>query len=395
MLSEERRERSETESATDIGSEANGLELCICSVSVQVEYYRSVEYSVKWERPMHTRHSSRLSRAAKKSLHKSPSTDEDFVQRKVRSKRQRRTEATEVNTGKGSKRDIIDVINDRQDEKPVYEEDELKTVEIADKGLDESDEDCASVTSSVASGPSIFHHTTSNEGIPLQDLCAACQKLFQRAKRMKAPIKDKLLDNDPKSLICDQWVLNKKWRRRRLPYATGKRLIHVKVLQKRQLKKGAKRREQPVREGGPAACSRPHAFLQRNLRRCIKEPVQKERKTKRRKRTSDDSHRYRVAKQQRLLSNTHHQQHIDNTCTYSHPGSSHSSSLGYESCSDQETQIQADTDQTVDVIPGTVSVETTNPRELPPVQTPKKKKPGLRDLLVLLRGNSSIIRETR
>lgn len=122
--------------------------------------------------------------------------------------------------------------------------------------------------------------------------------------------------------------------------------------------------------------------------------MKKERKTKRRKRTSDDSHKYRVAKQQRLLSNTQHQQHMDNTCAdgdRGRPGNSHSSSLGYESCSDEETQPQADTDQTA------ASVEsTTNTTELPAVQTPAKKKRGLRDLLVLLRGNSSmIIRETR
>lgn len=147
---------------------------------------------------MYTRHSSRLSRSAKRSLQRSPSPDEDLVQRRVRSKRQRRTEATEVNTGK---RDIIDIIDDTQDEKLASAEDGLKTVDIDDKGLDDSNEDCASVTSSVASGPSIFHHSTLSDGRPQQDLCSACRKLFQRAKRMKAPIKNKLLDNGEQSFL--------------------------------------------------------------------------------------------------------------------------------------------------------------------------------------------------
>lgn len=135
---------------------------------------------------MYTRHSSRPQRAAKRSFQKSPSPDEDVVQRRVRSRRQRRTEATEVDTGR---RDIIDIINDTQDG--------LKTVEIADEGLDHSDED------SVASGPSIFHHTTASDGTRQQDLCPACRRLFHRAKRMKAPIKNKLLDNSEQSFsVC-------------------------------------------------------------------------------------------------------------------------------------------------------------------------------------------------
>ncbi|XP_022610600.1 uncharacterized protein LOC111228809 isoform X2 [Seriola dumerili] len=310
---------------------------------------------------MNPRRSSRLPKAAKKSPQRSPSPNEEGIQRKLRSKKQRtgqrKTEAGDgvINTDEGSNRDIIDIINYTHDVKCVAEEDEGKFVEIADKGVDESDEDCASVTSSVASGPSVLYHTTSKKRRRPRDLCSACQKLYQRAKKMKAQIKNKLLDNDPKSLTCDQWVLIKKWRPRRLPNAT------------------------------------------RNLRRCIKVPVKKERKNKRRKRTSDDSQGSRVAKQQRLHSNSHHQR-IDNSCTdggRGQPTSSHGSSPGFESCSDQETNNQADTDQTVELIPCTVTLETIKPRELLARQQKAKKTSGFRDLLAQLRGNSSmIVRET-
>ncbi|XP_056248240.1 uncharacterized protein si:ch211-227n13.3 isoform X1 [Seriola aureovittata] len=399
------RERYETKPATDSRSEADGLESCSHSFSIKVEYYRSLEYYLEWERPMNPRRSSRLPKAAKKSPQRSPSRNEEVIQRKLRSKRQRtgqrKTEAGDgvINTDEGSNRDIIDIINYTHDVKCVAEEDEGKLVEIADNGVDESDEDCASVTSSVASGPSVLYHTTSKKRRRPRDLCSACQKLYQRAKKMKAQIKNKLLDNDPKSLTCDQWVLIKKWRPRRLPNATGKRLIHVKLVQKRlALKKGVKRSEQQVIEGESSACSRPHTFLQRNLRRCIKVPVKKERKNKRRKRTSDDSQGSRVAKQQRLHSNSHHQR-IDNSCTDSgrlQPTSGHGSSPGFESCSDQETNNQADTDQTVELIPCTVTLETNEHRELLARQQKAKKTSGFRDLLAQLRGNSSmIVRETR
>ncbi|XP_071347898.1 uncharacterized protein [Trachinotus anak] len=353
---------------------------------------------------MYPRRSSRLPKVSKKSPLRSPSPDEEVIQRKLRGKRRRTGQRTTdtgngvVKTDKDSNRDIINIISDTQDARQVAEEVEGEVVEIVDEGVDESDEDCGSISSSVASGPSVLYHTMAKKQRP-QDLCSACQKLYQRVKKMKAPVKKKLLDNDPKSLTCDQWVLIKKFRPRRLPNPRGKLLIHVQLVQKRlELKRGVKPSEQHMKEGESSACSRPHTFLQRNLRRCVKVPVKKERKNKRRKRTRGDSQGSRVAKQQRPHSNSRHQ-HIGNSCTDGngrHPASGHSSPPGFESCANQETNSRANTDLTVKLIPCTVALESIMPRELPARKQTAKKSSGFRHLLAQLRGNSSmIVRETR
>lgn len=146
---------------------------------------------------MYPRGSSRPPKASKRSPQRSPSPVEEVIQRRLRGKRQRsglrKTEAADsvVNTDEGRERDIIDIINTTHDAQRVAEDDEVKFVEVADKGVDESDEDCASVTSSVASGPSILLKKPKKQ----TPLCSACRKLYQKAKKMKAPIKNKLLDN--------------------------------------------------------------------------------------------------------------------------------------------------------------------------------------------------------
>ncbi|XP_075954189.1 uncharacterized protein LOC142956466 isoform X1 [Anarhichas minor] len=360
--------------------------------------YRSFEYCVKWKLPMYPRRSSRPPKASKRSPQRSPSPNEEVIQRRWRGKRQRtglrEAEADDnlVNTDKEEEdRDIIDVINSTLQARRVAEEDEVKFVEVTDEGVDDSDEDCVSVTSSIASGPSVLHNSVSPKKLrPPQGLCSACKTLYQKAKKMKAPIKSKLLDNDPKSLTCDQWVLIKSWRPRRLPNARGKLLIRVQLVKKRlAVNNGANR---PARCGGDSpACSRPHAFLQRNLRRRVRVPVKKK---SRRKRTRDGSQGRRVAKQQRLLSNNRGQR------VSSSPASGPSGSAGFEGRSDQEVNDESDTNPTLELIPSTVTMETTKPREVPPEQkAPKKKKTttgGFRDLLAQLRGNSSmIVRETR
>ncbi|XP_040910320.1 uncharacterized protein si:ch211-227n13.3 [Toxotes jaculatrix] len=352
---------------------------------------------------MYLRRSSRIPKSSRKSPQRSPSPNE-VIQRKLRSKRQRigqrKTEAGDgvVYTDERNNRDIINIIDDTHDTKCVSEEDEGKFVEVTDKGVDESDDDCASVTSSIASGPSVLYHTTPKKWRPSLDLCSACQKLYQKAKKMKAPIKNKLLDNDPESLTCDQWVLIKKWRPRRLPNAKGRLLIHVQLIMKSfQGKKGVKRRVQYVGEGESTTCSRPHTFLQRNLRRCVRVPLKKEgKRNKRRKRARDDTQGSHLAKQKRLRSNSHSpfigKSFTDDSGLY--PNSSHDSSPGLEGCNDQHSQ--ADTHLTVALIPSTVTLKTTEPRELPQKKKTPKTTNGFRDLLAQLRGNSSmIVRETR
>ncbi|XP_044074946.1 uncharacterized protein si:ch211-227n13.3 isoform X2 [Siniperca chuatsi] len=352
---------------------------------------------------MYQRRSSRLLKASKKSPQRSPSPNEDVIQRRFRGKRQRtglrEAEAGDsaVNTVGGWHRDILDIINSTHDAKRVAEEDEVKFVEVADKGVDESDEDCASVTSSIASGPSLLYNTTTKKPRPSQGLCSACRTLYQKAKKMKAPIKNKLLDNDPKSLTCDQWVLIKKCRPRRLPNARGKLLIHVQLVKNRlKVKNGAK---QCVGEGESSACLRLHTFLQRNLRRHVRVPVKKERKKNRRKRARDDSQGPpRAAKQQRLHSNDHLQQ-IGISCADNnglHPTGGHSSSPDFVASSDQEIDDPTGKDLTVELIPSAVTLETTKPEVVSPKQKAPKKRGGFRDLLAQLRGNSSmIVKETR
>lgn len=147
---------------------------------------------------MYPRCSSRLPKASKKRPQRSPSSDEEVIRRRLRGRR-RRTElkTTEaggsvVGTEEGRDRDIIDIINLTHDAKGVAEEDEGRFVEVADKGVDESDEDCCSVASSIASGPSILYNAPPKKP---RSLCSTCRKLYQRAKKMKAPVKNKLLDS--------------------------------------------------------------------------------------------------------------------------------------------------------------------------------------------------------
>lgn len=145
---------------------------------------------------MYPRRSSRPPKASKSSPQRSPSPVEEVIQRRLRGKRRRtglrKAEAGDgvVSTHEGKDRDIIDIINTAHDAQRVAEDDEVKFVEVSDKGVDESDEDCVSVTSSVASGPSVLYKKQRPQGF-----CSACRKLYQKAKKMKAPIKNKLLDN--------------------------------------------------------------------------------------------------------------------------------------------------------------------------------------------------------
>ncbi|XP_037642670.1 uncharacterized protein si:ch211-227n13.3 isoform X1 [Sebastes umbrosus] len=385
-------DRAEKQPVTDSKYEADSLLSFIHSLSISVEYSRSFEYCLERKSPMYPRRSSRPPKVSKR---RSPSPDEGVIERKLRGRRQktelRKTKEDNgvVDADEGKGLDIIDIINSSLDAKRVAEEDEGKFVEVADEGVDGSDEDCSSVNSSVASGPSLLRSASPKKLRPSKGLCSACKARYQKAKKMKAPLKNKLLNNDPKSLTCDQWVLMKKWRPRRLPDARGKLSIHVQLVKKRlEVKNGANRPAQYVGEEESSACLRPHAFLQRNLRRRVRvKPVKKNR----RKRTRDGSQGPRIAKQQRLHSNNR-RQHISVDLTSGH----NSSSPGLEGCSGQEVSDKSDTNLAVELIPSTVAMETIEPKEVPPVQKAPKRTGGFRDLLAQLRGNSSrIVRETR
>lgn len=150
---------------------------------------------------MYPSRSSRLTNASKKRRQRSPSPNEEVSHYRLRGKRQRtglrRTKHDDsvVNTNEERVADIIDLIDRTHDAYHVAKKDEEKFAEVADEGGDNCDEDCCSVASSTASGPSVLHIATANKLRPLQGVCSACWKLYQKAKKMKAPIRNKLLDN--------------------------------------------------------------------------------------------------------------------------------------------------------------------------------------------------------
>ncbi|KAM8850536.1 uncharacterized protein AB9W97_021677 isoform 2-T3 [Spinachia spinachia] len=293
-----------------------------------------------------------------------------------------RLRETDADTLERKDLDIIDIINSSTDARRVEEEEEEEGqfVEVTDGGVDEFEEDCDSVTSSIASGPSLRHSSVSPQAVkPSQGLCSACKTLYQKTNK-KAPLKKQLLDNNPESLTCDQWVLVRSWRPRRLPNASGKLLTCVQQLKERlAVQKGSKGPAQYVVES--SACSKPHTFLRRNLRRRIRTLVKGG--GKRRKRTRDGSQSCRAAKQQRLHSNNQGKRvSISPTC-------GDGGTPDFDDCSNQEVNNQADANLTPELIPSTVTVET-NTREVPPEQKASKTW-GFRVLLAQLRGNSSMI----
>ncbi|KAI9518642.1 hypothetical protein NQZ68_035518 [Dissostichus eleginoides] len=383
-------ERSEEQPASDSEYEADGVE---SSLSTRVEYHWSFEYRLKWKTSMLTRRSSNLTKASKKVAQRSPSPNEEVIQRKLRGRTKRNglkkieTSDSRVHAEEWRDRDILDVINSTLEAKGVGEEDEERFVEVTDEGVDDSDADCVSV-SSIVSGPSLPHNASRRKQLLSQGLCTACRSLYGKAKKLKRPMENKLLDKDPKSLTCDQWVLNKSWRPRKLPNERVKLLIHVQLVKKRlKATNGAKRNSQCGGKLESSACTRPHSFLQRNLRRCLRMPM-KQMKKNRGKRRRVGSQGPRVAKQQHLHSN-HHLQNISVSST----DKSSILSDGLEGQIDQKVsdEDESNTNLTVQLIPANVSLEPTEPRELPSNQKAAKKARGFRDLLAQLRSNSSMV----
>ncbi|XP_028328914.1 uncharacterized protein LOC114479441 isoform X2 [Gouania willdenowi] len=353
------------------------------SCSVKVEYYSSYEYSLKWKTSMYPQRSSRQQKVPKLRSQISPK-DENTVQCRTRGRKRKgnpkhdndgvrdigsshsfknevkedRGESAGVSTKKkqrsekprlrGRKHDQdddsfhtdpVDLINSSHTFHWDVKKAGGESVEVTSDKLDKSNEDDgASGCSSIHSGPSCLSPQKQRLS---QFLCMNCHKLYQKAKKTKAPIKDKLLDNDPKSLTCDQWVLIKKWKPRRLTSCKGllARLRFHKLVS--------------IEEEYSAGCLRAHPFLQRNLRR-VKMPPGKRMNRNKRKRTRLDSYSYQAVKQQRLQGNAH-LQHVS---------------------------IDGKNEDLVEVM-GTTTTS---------VQQKPKKKSGFREQLMMLRG-STIVRE--
>ncbi|XP_047224607.1 uncharacterized protein si:ch211-227n13.3 isoform X1 [Girardinichthys multiradiatus] len=332
-------------------------------LSVKVEYYRSFEFSLRWT-PMSFRRSSRL-----KSILKTPVLDEDVEQPRRRSLRGR-SRLKETDAIKSNNCDIIDLINRNRDLDHTAKLGEA--VGVLDFGLDQSNDEDGSESCSIVSGPSTLCQDNKEE--LCHNLCSACQELYKKAKSLKTPILSKLLDNDPQSLTCDQWVLMKKWKPKRLPDARQKFLSHLR------LDSGVSM----WREDQSSPCLRAHTFLQRNLRRAKRLAEMNKKKRRRGK-----SQNFRVAKQQRLQNN-HHRQHTNTKGSVNSP-SCFSSCSNLQDGSSPEVESRAAKDVTVQLIPSPVAPKFATSAEVRAQERAPKKMSEFRDLLAQLRGTSSMI----
>lgn len=148
---------------------------------------------------MAPRRSARSTRASEKKSQSGPSPKKKVVPHRTKGRTQRtglrKNKAHESVVEKNDEgvRDIIDIINSMHEAKQAST-DEGVLAEVAPGGGSDSEEDRCSV-SSVASGPSGLQNTNNDKRRLSPGMCSACQKIHQKTKKMKAPVKDKLSDN--------------------------------------------------------------------------------------------------------------------------------------------------------------------------------------------------------
>ncbi|XP_042589840.1 uncharacterized protein LOC109054539 isoform X1 [Cyprinus carpio] len=131
-------------------------------------------------------------------------------------------------------------------------------IEIESRAELESILDESSTDFTVESGPS-------SPCRPLNTVrCRECERLFAKMRKHPTPEK-KSRDTDPASLSCDVWVLLKKWHPQRHRHRE-KGLLWTSLSRIRKLLAGGS--DFAAVNRTEANCSRPHAFQQRNLRRC-------------------------------------------------------------------------------------------------------------------------------
>lgn len=147
---------------------------------------------------MAPRRSPRLTRSSEGGSQRRQNPKQKVGIRRNRHKTKRagskRSKAQEpvVDTNHDGVRDLLDII-DANEAQSASTNQEVHAGTTLIGGYD-SDEDCHSV-SSLSSGPSVPHDTTNKKPRPSSAMCSVCHQLQQRAKRMKAAIKDKLSDN--------------------------------------------------------------------------------------------------------------------------------------------------------------------------------------------------------
>ncbi|XP_072516592.1 uncharacterized protein [Salminus brasiliensis] len=135
--------------------------------------------------------------------------------------------------------------------------DDTFTSLIESRGCFDSQLDDTHSEDSVVSGPSSPHSA------PISLRCRECKRLFTKMRR-QGPPKTKKRDHNPASLSCDEWFLIKTWHPQRRRQVKGRLWVHLKrirTLAMQHLAAG-------VTNTTWVPCSRPHVFLQRNLRCC-------------------------------------------------------------------------------------------------------------------------------
>ncbi|RVE61594.1 hypothetical protein OJAV_G00172090 [Oryzias javanicus] len=326
-------------------------------------------------RVMHLRHSSKLLKGSlKSSIPKNKA-----INYSLRSQGWKPSlEKTQVDDHKADSEHDQDENSDGpgiSDEEDV--ERSRSPAESPDPELDGSSEACWSECSSVASGPSFQRYAALRELVPSQAVCSNCRKLYQRARRMKGPIKDRLLDIDPSSLSCDQWILVKK--------IIPKKPTATKTIERLRLE------QRECGERDSPTCSRPHIFLQRNLRRCIKKPSRKVvRKRKRRRYNTKDSS---VAKKQHFQKSKP-DRNVGGVDANDCADGSFCSGFGWANCSGQSVDHEAALDLTMKEMTPTVSPETSCFKQKAEKKEPKTKT-SFRDLLTQCLWNTSVITRER
>lgn len=276
-------------------------------------------------------------------------------------------------TETGTNCDILDCIDNEQSRDLVIGE---EVPELQKEGVDSDADSCCSLDST-ASGPSTFREPQEAPLLQLPpSLCCGCQKLFREHNTKSKTWRDPITETDPSHLLSDQWVLKKPWRSSRLPNTKGRLWTHLARIRKTH--QDGEVRKLRGEDKKQLTCSRPHTFLQRNLRRCTRQPVSKGRRrvTRKRRRHSAGSPRSRGAKQHRL----HRDPDPQN-----------------DSCPADLSQDDKNDNLLVwNVVPKAVTMETPKPMVDEPKQEVQSKSLGFRDLLAqLLLNSSAIIRETR
>ncbi|XP_057713532.1 uncharacterized protein si:ch211-227n13.3 isoform X2 [Corythoichthys intestinalis] len=318
---------------------------------------------------------------SKKQRDKSSSTSEHVFVRRTKNY----TRKTKFGVTKNNQED--ENLGNLFDNSHVVEQPEKANgTQLLDRELDSSLESgCPSTSSSPTKASAPYKKRKSPTG-----LCPLCQKLYQRAKRLKTPIKDKFLDNDPTSLTCDHWVLLKKWMPRRLTYPIGK-LSHTLELLHTHLNRSKKAKQKKQHNRPKNLCSRLHIFLQRNLRQFRKVQVKKGGKRNRKKRARNDSQGPRVTRQKR---------HLGNSLPQNNSGHRSDQSRFHSTSEDMDVKGQnmdeGDKNATVNVHPSKSLLETSKLGYTAQKQRAPTKKTEFQELLAQVRGNrSTIFNETQ